>query len=91
MSESERGQVTLIFEPQSGGAVPEREPETNTLRQFVNAVFQKLRITNGVNPTVQKQGHPGALNLDVSVKTLDLNDGTKLNLAWQTSGGARCR
>lgn len=88
-NEHGKQEVTLIFEPQSGGSVPEREPKTNTLRQFVSAVLQRLRITNAVNPTVQKQGQPGALNLDATPDSLDLHDGTKLNLAWQTSGG-RC-
>lgn len=92
MSEHEmKEQVTLIFEPQSGGSVEEREPETNTLRQFVNAVFQKLRVTNAVNPVVQRPGHPGPLNLDATVGALALHNGVHLNLAWQTSGGARCQ
>jgi hypothetical protein len=84
-------EVTLIFEPQSGGAVEEREPGTHTLRQFVAAVFQKLRVTNAVNPTVQRVGHPGAFNLDAAVDALGLKNGSHLNLAWQTSGGVGCR
>jgi hypothetical protein len=91
MSE-EQGQspdVTLIFEPQSGGSVPEREPKTHTLRQFVTAVFQRLNVTNAVNPAVQKKGTPGVLNLDATVAALGLDSGDKLNLAWQASGGTR--
>ncbi len=84
-------EVTLVFEPQSGGAVPEREPKTNTLRQFVAAVFQTLRVGNPVNPTVQEKGKAGALNLDATIEALGLHDGTKLNLAWQASGGQWCR
>jgi hypothetical protein len=92
MSDSGKNkEVTLVFEPQSGGSVPEREPETNTLRQFVAAVFQKLHVGNPVNPTVQKKDHPGGLNLDATVEALGLHDGTKLNLAWQASGGGRSR
>jgi hypothetical protein len=91
MNEHGNDQVTLIFEPQSGGSVEEREPEMNTLRQFVAAVFQKLRVTNAVNPTVQRVGHPGPLTLDAAVETLGLKNGTHLNLAWQTSGGTECR
>jgi hypothetical protein len=83
--------VTLIFEPQSGGDVEEREPGTHTLRQFVTAVFQKLRVTNAVNPTVQRVGHPGPLSLDAAVDALGLKNGSHLNLAWQTSGGMECR
>lgn len=79
--------VTLIFEPQSGGSIPEREPRTNTLRQFVTAVFRHLNVTNAVNPTVQKRGGTGILNLDATVFSLALDNGDKLNLAWQTSGG----
>ncbi len=90
MEHEKEKDVTLVFEPQSGGSVEEREPETNTLRQFVNAVLQKLRITNAVNPVVQRRGHPGALSLDATVDALDLDNGAHLNLAWQTSGGARC-
>jgi hypothetical protein len=81
--------VTLIFEPQSGGAVPEREPRTNTLRQFVAAVFRQLNVSNAVNPAVQKKGAPGVLNLDATVAALGLDSGDKLNLAWQASGGSR--
>ena len=84
-----REDVTLIFEPQSGGSVEEREPDTNTLRQFVTAVLQRLRISNAVNPTVQIKGHPGPLALDSTVEALGLHNGTKLNLAWQASGGVR--
>jgi len=80
-------EVTLVFEPQSGGSVPEREPRTNTLRQFVTAVFRHLNVTNAVNPTVQKRGGAGILNLDSTVFSLGLDNGDKLNLAWQTSGG----
>jgi hypothetical protein len=83
--------VTLIFEPQSGGSIEEREPETNTLRQFVTAVLQKLHIANAVNPTVQRVGHPGPLSLDTTVDALDLKNGSHLNLAWQPSGGVGCR
>ncbi|HET8892200.1 MAG TPA: hypothetical protein VFQ41_25105 [Candidatus Angelobacter sp.] len=91
MEPSKKEDVSLIFEPQSGGAVEEREPEMNTLRQFITAVFQKLRVTNAVNPTVQRVGHPGPLNLDAAVEALGLKNGTHLNLAWQTSGGTECR
>lgn len=91
MNEHRNEAVTLIFEPQSGGEVEEREPETNTLRQFVNAVFQKLRVTNAVNPTVQRAGHPGPLSLDAAIEALGLKNGTHLNLAWQTSGGVEAR
>jgi hypothetical protein len=79
--------VTLVFEPQSGGSVPEREAKTNTLRQFVTAVFRHLNVTNAVNPTVQKRGDSGVLNLDATVVALGLDNGDKLNLAWQASGG----
>jgi|SRR6266436_1728367 hypothetical protein len=81
-------EVTLVFEPQSGGSVPEREPRTNILRHFVTAVFSRLNVPNAVNPTVQKVGHPGILNLDATVEALGLHNEQKLNLAWQTSGGA---
>lgn len=92
MNDTEKhNEVTLVFEPQSGGSVPEREPKTNTLRQFVLAVFQRLRVGNPANPTVQRVGHPGVLNLDATVEALGLHDGTKLNLAWQASGGSRNR
>ena len=80
-------EVTHDFEPQSGGTVPERESATNTLRQFVSAVFRRLNVTNAVNPTVQKKGVPGILNLDAAVDALGLHNGQKLSLAWQTSGG----
>lgn len=90
MEHEKEKDLVLIFEPQSGGSVEEREPETNTLRQFVNAVFQKLRVTNAVHPTVQRVGQPGPLNLDAAVDALGLKNGSHLNLAWQTGGG-RCR
>jgi hypothetical protein len=79
--------VTLIFEPQSGGSVPEREPKTHTLRQFVTAVFQRLNVTNAVNPMVQKKGGSVILDLNSTVAALGLDSGDKLNLAWQASGG----
>jgi hypothetical protein len=79
--------VTLIFEPQSGGSVQEREPKTHTLRQFVTAVFQRLNVTNAVNPMVQKKGGSSVLDLNATVAALGLDSGDKLNLAWQASGG----
>lgn len=79
--------VTLVFEPQSGGSVPEREPKTNTLRLFVNAVLKHLNVTNAVNPTAQKKGEGGILNLDLTIEALGLHNGDKINLAWQASGG----
>lgn len=82
------GEVTLVFEPQSGGSVPEREPGTNTLRQFVQAVFQRLNVTNAVNPTVRKKGDVSPLTLDSIVNALGLKNGDKLDLAWQASGGS---
>jgi len=80
--------VTLVFEPQSGGSVPEREPRTNTLRQFVAAVFSRLNVTNAIQPTVQKRDTGNLLNLDATIEALRLDNGDKLNLAWQASGGA---
>lgn len=85
----ETNEVTLVFEPQSGGSVPERESRTHTLRQFVIAVLQRLHVGNAVNPMVQRKDHPGPLNLDATVDSLGLHEGAKLNLAWQASGGAR--
>ncbi len=86
--ESKSHELTLVFEPQSGGSIPEREPGTNTLRQFVTAVLRQLNVTNAVNPTVQRRGGSGILNLDATVLALGLDNGDKLSLAWQTSGGA---
>jgi hypothetical protein len=80
--------VTLVFEPQSGGSVPEREPGTNPLRQFVTAVLQRLGIVNPVNLTVRRKGESTPLNLDAMVNALGLHNGDKLDLGWQTSGGA---
>ena len=84
----QRDEVTLVFEPQSGGSVPEREPGTNPLRQFVTAVLQRLGIVNAVNLTVRRKGETTPLNLDTIVDALGLRNGDKLDLAWQTSGGS---
>lgn len=80
-------EINLVFEPQSGGSVPEKGAETTILRQLVSAVFQKLGVHNAINPVVQKKGIGGQLNLDSTLEALGLKSGDKVNLAWQVGGG----
>lgn len=80
-------EVTLVFHPQSGGAVPERASRTSILRAIVSLVLQKLNAQNVQNPTVQRRKDGAVLSLDATLEALGLDNGEQLNLAWQTSGG----
>jgi hypothetical protein len=81
-------EVTLVFHPAAGGqAVSERVPVTKTLREVVLDVLRRLNAQNAQNPTVQRRSGGPVLDLNATIKALDLKNGEQLTLAWTTAGG----
>ncbi|MCI0724932.1 MAG: hypothetical protein L0338_39110 [Acidobacteria bacterium] len=83
------GELTLVFEPVTGGShvEVERAPSTNLLQQVVNEVLQKLGVQQARNITVQKKDDGSLLDLGRTLEALGLKNGERLTLAWQVGGG----
>lgn len=82
-------EVTLVFEPASGGEVKvERAPKTSLLQKVVTEVLQGLGVQQPRNITVQKKEDGTLLDLSRTLEALGLKNGDRLSLAWQVGGGS---
>jgi hypothetical protein len=82
-------EITLVFEPASGGEVKvERAPKTSLLQKVVTEVLQKLGVQQPRNITVQKKKGGTPLDLGSTLEALGLRNGDRLALAWQVGGGS---